>query len=79
VAHKVAPAIAAGNAVVVRPSSLTPGTACLLAQVFMDAGLPPGFLSILHGGGAATAPLLAGERARSASATRGARASSSAR
>jgi len=64
VAHKVAPAIAAGNAVVVKPSSLTPGTACLLAQVFMDAGLPPGFLSILHAGGAETAPLLADERVR---------------
>jgi acyl-CoA reductase-like NAD-dependent aldehyde dehydrogenase len=50
VAHKVAPALAAGNAVVVKPSSNTPQTANLIAQVLMDAGLPAGLISVLHGG-----------------------------
>ena len=50
VAHKVAPALAAGNAVVLKPSSQTPMTANLMAQVLLDAGLPPGLLAVLHGG-----------------------------
>ena len=50
VAHKLGPALAAGNAVVLKPSLHTPMTACLLAQALLDAGLPPGLLSVLHGG-----------------------------
>jgi succinate-semialdehyde dehydrogenase/glutarate-semialdehyde dehydrogenase len=50
VAHKIAPALAAGNAVVLKPSSNTPRTANLLAQVLLDAGLPAGLLAVLHGG-----------------------------
>jgi succinate-semialdehyde dehydrogenase/glutarate-semialdehyde dehydrogenase len=50
VAHKVAPALAAGNAVVLKPSSQTPRTANLLAEVLLAAGLPPGLLAVLHGG-----------------------------
>jgi len=50
VAHKVAPAIAAGNAVIVKPSSSTPNTTNLIAQALMDAGLPQGLISVLHGG-----------------------------
>lgn len=50
VAHKVAPAIAAGNAVVLKPSLHTPMTACLMAEVLEAAGLPPGLMSVLHGG-----------------------------
>ena len=50
VAHKVAPAIAAGNAVVLKPSSHTPTPANLLAQALLDAGLPPGLITVLHGG-----------------------------
>lgn len=49
VTHKVAPAFAAGNSVILKPSSQTPLTACKLAQVFIDAGMPSGFLSVLHG------------------------------
>ena len=49
VAHKLAPAFAAGNAVVLKPSTNTPLTGCLLAQVLIDAGLPSGFLSVIHG------------------------------
>ena len=50
VAHKVAPALAAGNAVVVKPSSSTPQTATLLAQALIDAGLPKGLIAVVHGG-----------------------------
>ena len=50
VAHKVAPAIAAGNAVVVKPSSSTPYTANMIAEVLMEAGLPKGLIAVLHGG-----------------------------
>ena len=50
VAHKVAPALAAGNAVVVKPSSSTPQTTNLIAQALLDAGLPAGLISVLHGG-----------------------------
>jgi len=52
VAHKVAPAIAAGCPVVLKPASATPLSALLLAQALSDAGLPAGFLSVVPGGGA---------------------------
>lgn len=48
---KIAPALAAGNCVVAKPSEITPYTAFLLSQVAMDAGLPPGVLNIVHGQG----------------------------
>lgn len=50
VVHKVGPALAGGNAVVLKPSLHTPMTACILAEALMEAGLPPGLLSVLHGG-----------------------------
>jgi acyl-CoA reductase-like NAD-dependent aldehyde dehydrogenase len=50
VAHKVAPALAAGNAVIVKPSSSTPNATNLIAQALMDAGLPEGLISVVHGG-----------------------------
>ncbi len=49
--HKVAPAIAAGNAVLLKPSERTPITPLMLAQVLLDAGLPPKALSVLPGYG----------------------------
>ena len=52
VAHKIAPAIAAGNTVVLKPASATPVTAVKICQAFLDAGLPPGHLNLLVGGGA---------------------------
>ena len=51
VCHKLAPAIAAGCPVVLKPASSTPLSALLLAQTLADAGLPAGFLSVIPGGG----------------------------
>src|SRR3984957_1515435 len=45
---KIAPALAAGNCVVAKPSEVTPMTAYLLSMICMKAGLPPGVLNILH-------------------------------
>jgi acyl-CoA reductase-like NAD-dependent aldehyde dehydrogenase len=49
VAHKVAPALAAGCAVVLKPASQTPLSALLLAELEEEAGLPPGWLNIVVG------------------------------
>jgi len=51
VAHKIAPAIAAGNAVVLKPASYTPLSATLLCEVFQAAGLPVGWLNLVMGSG----------------------------
>jgi succinate-semialdehyde dehydrogenase/glutarate-semialdehyde dehydrogenase len=51
VAHKIGPAIAAGNAVVLKPSSHTPTSGNQLAEALRDAGLPPGLITVIHGGG----------------------------
>ncbi len=51
VAHKVAPALAAGNAVVLKPATYTPLTSLMLAQLLEQAGLPPGYLNVVVGGG----------------------------
>jgi aminomuconate-semialdehyde/2-hydroxymuconate-6-semialdehyde dehydrogenase len=48
---KTAPALACGNAVVVKPSEETPGTATLLAEVMDEAGVPPGVFNLVHGFG----------------------------
>ena len=48
---KIAPALAAGNCVLAKPSEITPLTAFLLAQRCIEAGLPRGVLNILHGRG----------------------------
>lgn len=48
---KVAPALACGNAVVVKPSEDTPGTATLLAEVMQAAGVPDGVFNLVHGFG----------------------------
>lgn len=50
---KIAPALAAGNTVIAKPSELTPMTAYLLSRLLTRAGLPPGVLNVLHGTGPA--------------------------
>lgn len=52
VAHKVAPALAGGNAVVLKPSNHTPLSAVELCRALIDAGLPAELLALLHGPGA---------------------------
>lgn len=49
VAHKVGPALAAGNAVVLKPPQATPVSSLLLREVLEEAGLPPRFLSVVAG------------------------------
>ena len=47
VAHKVAPALASGNTIIVKPSPRTPLTALLLAEIFEDCGLPKGAMNVV--------------------------------
>lgn len=51
---KIAPALAAGNCVVAKPSEVTPMTAYMLGDICTKAGLPPGVLNIVHGTGPTT-------------------------
>jgi acyl-CoA reductase-like NAD-dependent aldehyde dehydrogenase len=53
---KLAPALAAGNTVVLKPSELTPLSALFLADLALEAGLPPGVLNVLPGTGADAGP-----------------------
>ncbi len=48
---KIAPALAAGNTVIAKPSEVTPMTAFLLSELCIEAGLPKGVLNIVHGDG----------------------------
>ncbi len=47
VAHKVAPALASGNAIIIKPSPRTPLTALLLGEVFLESGFPSGALQVV--------------------------------
>ena len=58
-AWKVAPALATGNTMVLKPAETTPLTALLFARICQQAGLPPGVLNILTGDGATGAALVA--------------------
>jgi acyl-CoA reductase-like NAD-dependent aldehyde dehydrogenase len=51
VAHKVGPAIAAGNTIVLKPASQTPLTSLYLAELLQEAGLPKGALNVVTGSG----------------------------
>jgi acyl-CoA reductase-like NAD-dependent aldehyde dehydrogenase len=51
VAHKLGPAIAAGNAIVLKPAGQTPVSALKLAAILVEAGLPDGWLSVIPGPG----------------------------
>ena len=58
-AWKIAPALACGNTVVLKPAETTPLTALLLAQICEEAGLPPGVVNVVTGDGATGAALVA--------------------
>lgn len=69
---KIAPALAAGNCVVAKPSEVTPMTAFMLAQACQKAGLPAGVLNILHGlGGKVGAAIVAHPEIKAISFTGG--------
>ena len=51
VAHKAGPALASGNTVVLKAPQATPFSAALLAQILLDAGLPPGHINVVQGPG----------------------------
>ncbi|MFN2443201.1 MAG: aldehyde dehydrogenase family protein [Thermoanaerobaculia bacterium] len=57
-AWKIAPALATGNTVVLKPAETTPITAMMLAEIFQEAGLPPGVVNIITGAGATGAALV---------------------
>ncbi|QKS73297.1 aldehyde dehydrogenase family protein [Paenalkalicoccus suaedae] len=59
VAHKVGPALAVGNPVIVKPASATPLSALLLAEALEASGLPKGYLSVVTGSGQELGPVLA--------------------
>jgi len=58
VAHKVAPALAAGNAVVLKPASATPLSSLKLGEILLEAGLPPGAFNIVTGKGSSAGEAL---------------------
>jgi glyceraldehyde-3-phosphate dehydrogenase (NADP+) len=58
VAHKVGPAIAGGNSIVVKPATVTPLSALMLARAFVDAGLPANILNVVTGYAAKTGDAL---------------------
>jgi acyl-CoA reductase-like NAD-dependent aldehyde dehydrogenase len=62
VAHKVGPAIAAGNTVVLKPAPQTPLSAFFLAELLQEAGLPDGALNIVTGSGEVGQQIVADER-----------------
>ena len=65
VMHKIGPALAAGNAVVLKPADQTPLCSIALVQAFLDAGLPAGLLNLVCGPGRSTgAALVADPRVR---------------
>ncbi|KKK36504.1 aldehyde dehydrogenase [Mesobacillus campisalis] len=57
-AHKIAPAIAAGNTVVLKPAELTPIIANKMAEILLEAGLPAGWLNVVNGLGNETGQYL---------------------
>lgn len=62
VAHKLAPAIAAGNGIVLKPAEQAPLTALILGEILLDAGLPKEALNIVTGGASTGAALVRDER-----------------
>src|SRR4029077_12843334 len=52
---KIAPCLVMGNTAVLKPAEWTPYTATLLAEIFQEAGIPPGVFNVVHGLGAQSA------------------------
>ena len=70
IARKLAPALAAGCATIVRPSSQTPGVAMVMVDCCRAGGLPPGTVNLVVGPTATTyAPLMAAKAVRKVSLT----------
>src|SRR5580704_3674554 len=61
VCHKVGPALAAGNAVIVKPASVTPLSALKLTEILLEAGTPPEAIACLTGAGAALGTAICGD------------------
>ncbi len=68
-AHKIAPAFAAGNPVIVKPAPRTPLSALSLGEILLEAGMPPGALSILPCDVETARPLVADDRLKALSFT----------
>jgi acyl-CoA reductase-like NAD-dependent aldehyde dehydrogenase len=71
VAHKLGPAIAAGNSVILKPSDFTPLTAHFLVDLLVDAGLPDEIITVVHGDRAVVETLVAARDVRLVSFTGG--------
>jgi glyceraldehyde-3-phosphate dehydrogenase (NADP+) len=71
VAHKVGPALAAGNSIIVKPSEHTPLSAIRLAAILTEAGAPEGLVQVLVGSHSANQKLVADHRVRMVSFTGG--------
>ncbi|MHB8070293.1 MAG: aldehyde dehydrogenase family protein [Desulfobaccales bacterium] len=69
VAHKVGPALAAGNPIIVKPTSATPLTALLMAEIYEQAGLPPGGLQVLPSASSVAEKYVADDRLKALSFT----------
>jgi acyl-CoA reductase-like NAD-dependent aldehyde dehydrogenase len=69
VAHKIGPALAVGCPIIIKPASATPLSALALAEIFHNAGVQRGFLSVLPVGGAAIDPLVRDRRVAKVSFT----------
>jgi len=63
-AHKIAPALAAGNSIVIKPASQTPTPAIMLAEIAAAAGAPPGAVNVLPAGAETVQPLVTDPRIR---------------